>query len=185
MSKLKYNRERLNLTQEELAEKSGVSVRTIQRIEAGTTPKGYTLKVLAESLGVPQSELLTPTETVIETAGQAPVNDTLLKLINLSSLPVCFLPPVNIALPLFIMFIKKEFSPMAKQLVSVQILWTVLSFVIFMLSAFLKNWYSLGNKFSLVVMVLLVVSNMAIIFINAAALDKRKALRIQLKFSLI
>nr|MBC7611596.1 helix-turn-helix transcriptional regulator [Pseudopedobacter sp.] len=44
MSKLKRIREQQNLTQEELSEKSAVSVRTIQRIEAGKDPKGYTLR---------------------------------------------------------------------------------------------------------------------------------------------
>ena len=48
MTNLIKFREQQNLTQEELAEKSGLSVRTIQRIEAGTLPKGYTLKVLAK-----------------------------------------------------------------------------------------------------------------------------------------
>ena len=37
-----------NLTQEELAEMPGLSVRINQRIEPGTRPKGYTLKVLAK-----------------------------------------------------------------------------------------------------------------------------------------
>ncbi len=46
MAKLTFFREKLHLTQEELAEKSGVSVRTTQRIEAGTIPKGFTLKTL-------------------------------------------------------------------------------------------------------------------------------------------
>jgi len=46
MSRLLEFREKLNLTQEELSEKSGVSVRTIQRIEAGKEPRGYTLKTL-------------------------------------------------------------------------------------------------------------------------------------------
>ncbi len=45
MSKLKKIREKLNLTQEELSEKSGISVRTIQRIESGNEPKGQTLKI--------------------------------------------------------------------------------------------------------------------------------------------
>jgi transcriptional regulator with XRE-family HTH domain len=38
-------REQKHLTQSELAEKSGLSLRTIQRIEAGNTPKGFTLLV--------------------------------------------------------------------------------------------------------------------------------------------
>ena len=39
MSILLELREKLNLTQEELAKKANISVRTIQRIEAGTKPK--------------------------------------------------------------------------------------------------------------------------------------------------
>ena len=61
MSELKRIREEQHLTQEELAEKSGLSVRTIQRIEAGTEPKGYTLKTLASSLSVSEKDLLNPT----------------------------------------------------------------------------------------------------------------------------
>ena len=60
MSELKNIREKKNLTQEELAEKSGVSVRTIQRIESGIEPKGYTLKTLAKSLEIAEKELLKP-----------------------------------------------------------------------------------------------------------------------------
>ena len=132
MSKLKYNREKLNLSQEELATKSGVSVRTIQRIESGIEPKGYTLKALSKTLNVDHNELLNTTEI------QNSINYTLIKIINLSSLPVTFIPPLNIAFPLIVMFIKKEFNPISKQVVSIQILWTILSFILFMLASFLK-----------------------------------------------
>jgi transcriptional regulator with XRE-family HTH domain len=44
---VQHLREEKNLTQTELAEKSGLSLRTIQRTEAGNVPKGYTLKALA------------------------------------------------------------------------------------------------------------------------------------------
>ena len=46
-----------NLTQEELSEKSKISVRTIQRIEAGTEPKGHTLRALARALDVEEYSL--------------------------------------------------------------------------------------------------------------------------------
>lgn len=49
-NKIQLLREENRLTQKELAEKAGLSLRTIQRIEAGNTPKGFTLKALAESL---------------------------------------------------------------------------------------------------------------------------------------
>jgi transcriptional regulator with XRE-family HTH domain len=41
------------MTQEELAEKSGISIRTIQRIETGEViPRAYTIKVLSDYLGI-------------------------------------------------------------------------------------------------------------------------------------
>lgn len=46
------HREHLNITQKELAEKSGISVRTVQRVEAGDLPKGYTLRALAKTLAL-------------------------------------------------------------------------------------------------------------------------------------
>ncbi len=57
MSKLKAIREQKNLTQEELSEQSKISVRTIQRIESGTEPKGHTLRSLAQALEIEEIEL--------------------------------------------------------------------------------------------------------------------------------
>lgn len=64
MSKLKTLREQKNLTQEELSERSKISVRTIQRIESGTEPKGHTLRALAQTLEIEES-LLLQDETII------------------------------------------------------------------------------------------------------------------------
>ena len=57
MSNLIFFREKQLLTQDELAEKSGVSVRTIQRIEAGANLKGHTLKSIALALEINPDEL--------------------------------------------------------------------------------------------------------------------------------
>ncbi|MFT6837701.1 MAG: hypothetical protein ACJAZR_001229, partial [Sediminicola sp.] len=62
---------------------------------------------------------------------------------------------------------------------------TVSSFIIFMTSALLKNWFSLGNEFTMVVMVLLVLANIFVIIRNTAAIDKNKELYIKLNFSFI
>lgn len=185
MSKLVALREKANLTQEELAEKSGVSVRTIQRIEAGTVPKGYTLKALATALGVTENELLIENGKTAQADVPDQTNLTWLKLINLSSLPFTIIPPANIVLPLILMFARKQFTPLTKQIVSVQIMWTILSPIIFMLGAFMKNWFDLGNKFTLIIMILLVLSNVFIILRNTAELDKNKSLFIKLNFNII
>jgi len=179
LSKLKEIREQLNLTQEELSEKSSIFIRTIQRIEAGTEPKGQTLRILSQTLGLNENELLGKPDI------QDEFNFPLIKLINLSSLFFTIIPPVNIFLPLTLMFVKKQFNPFTKQIVSIQILWLIIAIVIFMLTSFIKNWFSLGSKFSLVVMVLLVLSNVFIILRNTAEIDKKGKLFFYLSFSII
>jgi len=191
MSELKKIREKRNLTQEELAEKSGISVRTIQRIEAGTTPKGYTLKTLAESLDVSENDLLTSKtikeeiviDEVIDTTEEnhSLFNSGLIKIINLSSLPFAWLPIANFLLPLLIMFFTKEKSPIVKQIISLQIFLAIISPIIFMLIALLK----LGSVSVMITMIVLVLTNVYIILRNAYEIDKKQGLRYKLNFSFI
>ncbi|MFC4686669.1 helix-turn-helix domain-containing protein [Epilithonimonas pallida] len=194
MSELKKIREKQNLTQEELAEKSGLSVRTIQRIEAGTEPKGYTLKTLASSLDVSEKDLLTPiilTEVVVENPiVEEPVlpienetieNLTLIKIINLSSLPLCWFPIANFLPPLLIMLISKQKSPLVKQIISLQIILAVIAPIIFMLVVILK----LGKASVMVTMIALTLVNIFIILRNAYQLDKKQSLYYKLDFNLL
>ncbi len=72
--KLTALRKAKNLTQEELAENSNVSVRTIQRIEAGEVlPRVSTVKILILSLGASMDELSTINTTVMDASTLAPV----------------------------------------------------------------------------------------------------------------
>lgn len=65
---IKELREQKGLSQEELSEASGVSLRTIQRIENGEgTPRESTLNTIAESLNVTSDYLIyNPLEVVTE-----------------------------------------------------------------------------------------------------------------------
>lgn len=56
-NRIKQLRLSKNLSQEQLAEKSKVSVRTIQRLEAGNEASIETLNLVAGALGVPVKEL--------------------------------------------------------------------------------------------------------------------------------
>ena len=191
MSELKKIREKRTLTQEELAEKSGISVRTIQRIEAGTTPKGYTLKTLAESLDVSENDLLTSKtikeeiviDEVIDTTekNHSLFNSGLIKIINLSSLPFAWLPIANFLPPLLIMLFTKERYQIVKQIISLQIFLAIISPIIFMLIALLK----LGSVSVMITMIVLVLTNVYIILRNAYEIDKKKSLRYKLNFSFI
>ncbi|WP_426479385.1 helix-turn-helix domain-containing protein [Chryseobacterium sp. CBSDS_008] len=190
MSKLKAIREQKNLTQEELSEKSKISVRTIQRIEAGTEPKGYTLKALAQSLEIEEFELLQDPPQVISENDEAeisaeeremPINYSYIKIINLSSLIFTLLPPLNIFVPLILMHSMKQRNSLARQIISVQMIWTVMAPITFMLGIFLK----LGKQFTLILMILIVLSNVFIILRNAAEIDRNKKLFFRLKFSML
>jgi len=190
MSRLKSFREQQNLTQEELSEKSGISVRTIQRIETGKEPKGFTLRALAKGLEIGENELLYKESEqekvkIIEDKREPKevvfINYSFLKLINLSSIPFIAIPPLNIIIPLVLMLTMKQKNLLTKQLISVQILWTIVAPIVFMLGLFLK----LGNKFSLILMILIVLSNVFIIVRNAIEIDKNKRLYYKLNFNMI
>jgi transcriptional regulator with XRE-family HTH domain len=179
VSHLKTQREKRNLTQEKLAEKSGVSLRAIKQIESGIQPKGENLKRLAEALQVHEKLIQYPEKDPPD------INYTVIKIMNLSSLPLSVLPPFNIAVPVFMMFVSGQFNDLAKQLVSLQIIWTLLSYVIFMLSAFSRVWIGLNRYYLLAVIVFLVLTNVAIILINAVNLDENEKPLIRLNFSVL
>lgn len=194
MSELKKIREKQNLTQEELAEKSGLSVRTIQRIEAGTEPKGYTLKTLASSLDVSENDLLAtviPTEEAIaekSVVSELPIREnnpvenlTLIKIINLSSLPLCWCPVANFLPPLLIVLISKQKSQLVKEIISLQIIISIIAPVIFMLVVILK----LGKESVMITLVSLTLANVFIILINAYQLDKTQSLYYKLNFNIL
>jgi len=174
---IKTLREQKHLTQEELASESGISIRTIQRIESGQEPKGHTLKALAKALDL---DLTTLNKKATENR-----NYSLIKIINLSSAFVFSIPLLNVILPLTIMYFGKQFNSTTKQILSLQILWTIVSSLIFLLASFLKNALSLSHRFPLWVLLVFIIINIIMILKNAASLDKNKKLFFKLSFNII
>ena len=191
MSKLKQIREQQNLTQEELSEKSGISVRTIQRIESGTEPKGHTLKTLSKTLEISVDDLLnkkvevlvedTTEKSIKNSEIESQINYQKVKLINLSSVLFVLLPPLNILVPLILSYSLKQKNQLTKQIISLQILWTILAPIVFMLGIFLK----LGQSFTIVILLLIILSNVYLILRNLAEIDRKKQLRYKLNFSIV
>ncbi|TVZ54809.1 uncharacterized protein DUF4870 [Lutibacter sp. Hel_I_33_5] len=181
MNKLLKYREKLNLTQGELAEKAGVSTRTIQRIEKGIEPKGHTLKVLAKALGVIEDDLK-ENESVSKTET---ISYQLTKHINLSSIFGVILPPINILLPWFIMKHKNQVNEITKQIVSVQIFYTIIALVCILLSPFISRWFGVTKQLTLILLIISVIINLYIIIRNSIELDKNQKLHIKPKFNLI
>ena len=58
---LRNHRLRAALTQEELAQRTGLSVRALGKLESGQTvrPRPVTVRLLAAALGLPESEMTT------------------------------------------------------------------------------------------------------------------------------
>ena len=191
MSKLKIVREQKNLTQEELSEKSGISVRTIQRIESGIAPKGHTLKALSKTLEILETELTDkieenrvvekPEELIVKSQTEIGIDFQKIKLINLSSILFVMLPPLNILVPLLLFYALKQKNHLTIQIISLQIIWTILAPIIFMLGILLK----LGRSFTIVILIIIVLSNVFLILRNLSEIDRNKRLRYKLNFNII
>ncbi|WP_276089972.1 helix-turn-helix domain-containing protein [Pedobacter sp. JY14-1] len=120
--KIKELRARKGMSQEELAQKSGLSLRTVQRIEGGETePRGDTLQRIANTLGITPDDLFDWTE----------FEDTrFLVVLNLSAISFLAFPLLGILLPLALWTMKKEkvrlANDMGKRILNFQITWCVL-----------------------------------------------------------
>ncbi|WP_316839080.1 helix-turn-helix domain-containing protein [Pedobacter gandavensis] len=123
-SKLAVYRRKKGLTQEKLAELSGLSTRTIQRIEKGTVvPQLETLKVLAGCLEI-DPELL-----MDEAKGNIP---SIAPLFHLAALIGLALPILNIILP-FLLWLAlrnqhQEYEKQGKQVLNFQLSMSMLLF---------------------------------------------------------
>lgn len=181
----KISTERLNkgLSQELLAENSGVSLRTIQRIENDATqPRPYTLKVIAEALKMEVKELRfeqnIDAETLINHKSLTKIN-----LINSSTLLGIFIPFLNIIAPIIIWNFNKK-NPLVnktgKKIISFQILWVLFSCLIIYAVHFIH--YKITGQFVsgrvssvIVVYFLLLAINVFFIISNSIRLKKQNA----------
>ncbi len=150
-NKIKEIRERKGMAQAMLAEKSGVSIRTIQRIELGqTNPQGRTLQLICESLGVPIEELMDYNKRD---------DRQFLMWFHLSVLSGIFLPLGNILLPLILWLTKKndvlQLKRIGAKLLNFQIVFQVLigvwgvAVILFKIEKFnfLDDWGGLASYF--------------------------------------
>ena len=87
--KLKQIRINRNLSQEQLAELSGLNVRTIQRLEKGSKPSLESLKCLAAALSVEVSDIKDASEEIAKSNTKPKANPCYI-LLALASLLVLF-----------------------------------------------------------------------------------------------
>jgi uncharacterized Tic20 family protein len=127
--KIIHFRKLKGITQETLAEITGLNVRTVQRIEAGEVdPRLYTLKSIADALGVNLEELL-----------PEPTQHELNQLAILHITPVgFFLFPVigNVLLPFIFWMLKREeingINKHGKDILNAQLTYSILLSLLFL-----------------------------------------------------
>lgn len=130
-NKLKKYRNLKNLTQEELAHQSGISIRTIQRIEKGlASGSPHTLKALARVLEIDHLEL-----NVADQVEHLNKSDELkkLKLLNFSILSVFIIPFGNIILPTLVFLRHRSINTVnnvGRKIISFQIVTSVILFLV-------------------------------------------------------
>ncbi|VXB06339.1 MULTISPECIES: helix-turn-helix transcriptional regulator [Chryseobacterium] len=176
-NKIQLLREKNRLTQKELAEKAGLSLRTIQRIEAGNIPKGFTLKALAESLNTTPENLIEKEDNNIERA----------KLINSSALFGLIIPFGGIIFPLIFTYKTQDVynKQLGRNIVALQIILSVTMSLFLIASPFLQKGLSVKFPVFLIVLITFLFLKLIAIIINGIALNEKKDLHTNLKFNFL
>ncbi len=128
-SKVVQFRKLKNLSQEALADKSGLNLRTVQRIEKGdTVPRGDTIRRLCKALEITQEELV---------EWQQVADRGYLTALNLSALTFLIIPLLGIIVPLILWIYKKDkvlhAREIGRKLINFQITWNILFYLYYYL----------------------------------------------------
>lgn len=163
------------MTQAELAERSGISLRTIQRIEAGATLKGFTLNAIAQSLDTAPENLLLKQEQVIDTERA--------KLINLSVLTGLIIPFGGIIFPLILTSKTKDTAnkKLGNSIVEIQIILTAIFSVVLMMIPFIQKNLTLKFPLFMVAIVAFLLLKLVVVIVNGISLNRNNNLYIRLK----
>lgn len=182
--RVKEFRNRKGMSQEILAEESGLSLRTIQRIENGETePTGDSLKRLSNGLNVNPDELID--WTIKEDKG-------FLTFLNLSALTFIFFPLLGILVP-FIMWTSKkdklkDINKIGKDLINFEITWTIALFFIPLLIFLLTKagiLESVTFKTILISVIIMYILNFIFIIINTLHIHHDKEVMYYPKISFL
>lgn len=174
--RVKALRNQKGMTQEALAENSGLSLRTIQRIENNETqPRGDSLKRLAIALKTTPDDLLE--WTIQEDKGY-------LTLMSLSALGFLFFPILGIIIPLVFWILKKDklkhVDNIGKSILNFEITWSIIFFSYFILmfiGIFSRVMTSISPSSILklyIPIIILYLYNFVVIVVNSIKISKNK-----------
>ncbi len=163
-------RDERKMSQEELSVASGISVRTIQRIEKGqVTPRPYTARKLLEALAISLEEF---NADAYNHSSDAIEENTRLNRFMISNFLV-FLLPIFYLVVVIAIWKKGTWSNtsnvICKKILSFQVIWTILSVSITLLTPLLikllGGQYVIGQLFPTPILVYLCLSFMAVFIV--------------------
>lgn len=161
--KISLHRKSKGFSQELLAENCGISIRTVQRIESGqTTPRPYTLKVIADFLDLPEEKLEFTTNPELPKEYLSKIN-----LINSSALLGILVPFLNIIIPTILWRQNKDdllVNQKGRKVISFQILWLIFSLTILSVTHFLH--YKITGEFVTGRIPMVVIAYIILLMIN-------------------
>lgn len=133
-NKIREIRKKKGLSQEELADRAKVNLRTIQRIENDQNqPHGKTMQLICEVLEVNVEDILDYGKRE---------DRKYLSYFHLSVLAFMAIPTANIFLPLALWLTKKDeiigLKQLGKNVLNFQIIWTILTFPLLSAFAFFR-----------------------------------------------
>lgn len=133
------------MSQEALAEVCGISLRAVQRIEAGeTSPRPHTIKVIAQALSVSveelTSQLCSKPVSLADDAGTLPV----LRVLNFSAMAGLIIPFANVLVPMLLANQHKKLKNdlRYKRLISFQVLWSSVALLAVLLTPLLLKLFT-------------------------------------------
>ena len=173
MGIIKQIREKSGYTQIDLSKKTGLSLRTIQRLDTSDkAPKGHSLKVLSEVFNLEPLVLLKKFQSI----QQNKALDTLsIKYMNLSVLAFLGIPFGNIILPLLMWRNKrksKRVDEAGRRIINVQILWSILLCLFLSISPFINVVTVSSFPIILIVLIIAIIINIIVVITTAMALHR-------------
>ena len=151
------------LTQEQLAERATVTVRTIQRIESDDSiPRDYTLKAIAAALNMPFEEFISVRSCLQitndslakdEAPAQRQESCHFLQLLNLSAFSYLVVPFIHFIIPILLLKKRKEkngaLQTTGQRIIRQQIYWTISTHFLLLLTLIYNliqaTWFDKSN----------------------------------------
>ncbi|GGI57667.1 helix-turn-helix domain-containing protein [Winogradskyella haliclonae] len=173
MKIIKNIREKSGYTQVELAKQTGLSLRTIQRLESSNKePKGYTLMVLSKKFNMEPSALSAQFK-IIESEHES--EKTSIQLINLSIISFIGIPFGNIIFPIILWYRNRKskfVDEIGRRIINFQIIWWIVLSLLLCLSPIISRKFLSNTQIILYVLFACYVFNIVIVCITAIKLKR-------------